>query len=369
MDVVGLGQVFTPAYVVSKMVGLIQNDGLCLEPSCGDGAFIKGLEQGDKCYIAVEYDTSVAHKNAVISDFFAWEWDRRISTVIGNPPYIGGKAIAFNTKALLGKELNGHANLYMWFMLRCVKELPDGGELIFIVPRDFMLSTSAVKLNELMYETGTFTHFEEQGDSTVFGSFAPNTVIFRWQKGLKTHCTDDGRGYVVKNGVLSFGEGRGVLLGSLFDIKVGAVSGNDGVFEHPSGSAYVCSSTQRDGKPRYLIDSKEGAEQWLSGCKEELLKRRIRSFDDSNWWQFGRICAVAGGERVYVNRRTRMVEEPFYMSKFDKWDGSVFALFPKSGSLEGVLDRLNAVDWSKTAHFCDGRLIFSQRSLEFCAIE
>lgn len=38
-----LGQVFTPQYIVSDMMNLIQNNGRFLEPSCGDGAFLNYL--------------------------------------------------------------------------------------------------------------------------------------------------------------------------------------------------------------------------------------------------------------------------------------------------------------------------------------
>lgn len=36
-----LGQFFTPSDIVTKMVSLIENDGIIIEPSCGDGAFLK----------------------------------------------------------------------------------------------------------------------------------------------------------------------------------------------------------------------------------------------------------------------------------------------------------------------------------------
>ena len=43
-----LGQVFTPEHIVSKMVNLIQNGNSILEPSCGDGIFLKYLTKNTK---------------------------------------------------------------------------------------------------------------------------------------------------------------------------------------------------------------------------------------------------------------------------------------------------------------------------------
>lgn len=35
-----LGQFYTPSHIVTEMVGLIENQGIILEPSCGPGAFL-----------------------------------------------------------------------------------------------------------------------------------------------------------------------------------------------------------------------------------------------------------------------------------------------------------------------------------------
>ena len=42
-DVAALGQIFTPDPVVRAMLALRRNTGRVLEPSCGDGAFLRHL--------------------------------------------------------------------------------------------------------------------------------------------------------------------------------------------------------------------------------------------------------------------------------------------------------------------------------------
>ena len=49
-----------------------------------------------------------------------------------------------------------------------------GGELVFIVPREFIKLTAARKLNAWLYAQGSITHFYETGDARVFDEHTPN---------------------------------------------------------------------------------------------------------------------------------------------------------------------------------------------------
>jgi adenine-specific DNA-methyltransferase len=82
-DVASLGQVFTPPAVVSAMLALRRRAGSVLEPSCGDGAFLRQLPGAT----AVEFDPRFAPPGAHVGDFFAWEAPGRFDTIIGNPPF------------------------------------------------------------------------------------------------------------------------------------------------------------------------------------------------------------------------------------------------------------------------------------------
>ena len=101
----------------------------------------------------------------------------------------------------------------------------------------------------------------------------------------------------------------------------------------------------------------------LEQHKDRLLSRKVRCFDDRNWWEWGRnYCSILGA-RIYVKSKTRN-KKPFFLSEIEAYDGSVLALFPKLGvDPDRALQKLNTTDWEKLAFVCDGRLLFSQRSL------
>lgn len=145
-DVINLGQVFTPPNVVAFMLDLCQNRGRILEPSSGDGAFFTTLtEQGRDC-VGIELDPRVAPPGARVMDFFDYPETERFDSIIGNPPYVRYQDIAASTKTKLKSPLfDKRSNLFLFFIEKCVRHLNPGGELVFIVPREFIKLTAAKK--------------------------------------------------------------------------------------------------------------------------------------------------------------------------------------------------------------------------------
>jgi adenine-specific DNA-methyltransferase len=96
-----------------------------------------------------------------------------------------------------------------------------------------------------------------------------------------------------------------------------------------------------------------------------LIARRIRPFDESNWWQWGRGYHQSQQPRVYVNNKTRRLQ-PFFVHPCTNYDGSVLAIFPHDPAVDvqALAAALNAVDWADLGFVCDGRFLFAQRSLE-----
>ena len=371
-DVVTLGQVFTPASVVERMLALRKNVGRTLEPSCGDGAFSARIPG---C-VALELDAAHCPPGALNLDFFAYPQHEQFATIIGNPPYVAARNILPSTRRHFRSSLlDGHANLYLHFIEKSVCHLVAGGELIFITPRDFLKATGAARLNAWLFEQGTITDFEDLGDARIFHKAMPNCAIWRFEKGNPGHRLHDGRRMVLANGQLMFTRGiYSVPLNQVFSVKVGAVSGADEIFTHAElGNAdFVCSTTERTGKTRRMIfpDADPGTAPmaYLQPFKERLLRRRVITFTEANWWQWGRRHHVSTAPRIYVNGRTRKAQ-PFFLHPCNHYDGAVLALFPHRADLTPVqlqqlVTLLNAVDWHELGFVCDGRFIFSQRSLE-----
>ena len=363
LNVHALGQVFTPAAIVERMLALRQRRGRSLDPSAGDGAFsgrINGCE-------AIEIDPTVAPAGARVMDFFALPLTEKFDTIIGNPPYVRQQDIPAETLARLDSVLfDGRSNLYLYFIEKAVRHLRHGGELIFIVPREFAKLTAARKLNAFLYEEGDITDFIETGDARIFGSHNPNCAIFRFERGRHARRLNDGRHFSLVDGQLMFLRGNYRLpLAELFEVRVGAVSGADEIFEHPQGNAeFVCSKTVDDGRTRRMLFGQPHPH--LEEHKERLLARRVRAFDESNWWQWGRQHHVSDAPRIYVNAKTRRAR-PFFLHDCPNYDGAILALFPKLPGMDLALaaDMLNdQVDWQELGFVCDGRFLFTQRALQ-----
>ena len=389
-DVAALGQIFTPEAVVRAMLALRRNHGRVLEPSCGDGAFLRHLPGA----VGLELDPDHCPPGAKAIDFFAYPEREQFDTIIGNPPYVRFQDIPPATQALIargryGACLDKRANLYLFFIDKCLRHLKPGGELIFITPRDFLKATSAVKLNRLLFEAGSITDAIELGDARVFPDAVPNCLIWRFEKGCSArslrYCEigvgDDlgaalaapaweARHFIECAGHLMFARGDYPLrLSDVAFVKVGAVSGADELYTDllQGNREFVCSSTVSTGQTRRMIFSEPGerAPHALLPHKARLLQRKVTKFDESNWWMWGRLHYRSTQPRVYVNGKTR-VAKPFFMHPCNDYDGAVMAVFPRRADvdIDAFRDALNAVDWADLGFVCDGRFLFTQRSLE-----
>ena len=373
-DVINLGQVFTPPNVVAFMLDLCQNRGRILEPSSGDGAFFTTLiEQGRDC-VGIELDPRVAPPGARVMDFFDYPETERFDSIIGNPPYVRYQDIAASTKTKLKSPLfDKRSNLFLFFIEKCVRHLNPGGELVFIVPREFIKLTAAKKMNAWLYEQGSITHFYETGDVRIFGEHTPNCAIFRFEKGRFDRRMADGRTFPEVDGQLMFlRNDHQVRFSDIFTVKVGAVSGADSIYTHPAGNMeFVCSKTIETGETRRMLYGI--THPHLEQHKTELLARRVREFDESNWWEWGRKFPLNRLPRIYVNGRTRK-PTPFFLHDCLNFDGSILALFPRHTQIsrrdliECTMMLNHEVDWQQLGFVCDGRFLFTQRSLQTCLL-
>ncbi|MBL8480944.1 MAG: class I SAM-dependent methyltransferase [Rhodocyclaceae bacterium] len=381
-----LGQVFTPGEVVQAMLALRRRAGRVLEPSCGDGAFLRHVPAA----VGLELDPAVCPPDALNQDFFAYPVSEKFDTIIGNPPYVRWQDIPPATRVLLDCDLfDARSNLYLFFIEKCLRHLAPGGELIFITPRDFLKSTGAVRLNRRLVELGSITHAIDLGDVPLFRDALPNCLIWRFEHGHHGRRTQyaeisvsgarrplqalaapdwEERCFTEFSGHLAFLRGQWQLaVRELFSVKVGAVSGDDAIFADARHGTrdFVCSRTVQDGRTRRMIWQPEAPHAALLPHRERLLARRIRPFDDSNWWLWGRGYPDNGRPRIYVNARTR-VKRPFFLHACRHFDGAVLALFPhdETADLEILCGLLNATDWAGLGFVCDGRFLFTQRSLE-----
>jgi adenine-specific DNA methylase len=146
-----LGSYYTPAAVVRTLVSWATNGGspgAVLDPSCGDGRFLAGLDNA----VGVDVDPEAAgyasrHIGAhiITADFFAWasETDRRFAATVGNPPFIRYQRFAGEPRlralrycAAQGVKLSGLSSSWAPFVVAASSLLMKGGRLAFVVPAE-----------------------------------------------------------------------------------------------------------------------------------------------------------------------------------------------------------------------------------------
>ena len=197
------GQYFTTnLYLKECVFTLIKNNPtIILEPSMGQGDLVDyvynknnnykfDLFEIDKTIIPLKIINKI--ENVRYCDFLTCNINSTYDTIIGNPPYV--------------KTQKG--NLYIDFIDKCYHLLNINGELIFIVPSDFIKLTSSGKIINKMMENGTFTHIIHPNNESLFKNASIDIIIFRYCKNnslpKKTLLNNKEKFIINSNGILTF---------------------------------------------------------------------------------------------------------------------------------------------------------------------
>ncbi len=211
-------QVFTPEYIVKKMLDDIQYSGenlrkTILEPSFGDGAFLVEIVARILDYAKDEteshelldnvigfeidpvmYNRALERLDALVAakgySKHDWCWLKNADAlrmppghchyIVGNPPYVRIHDLDEATRELIADEYpwgTGMTDLYVVFFEACIERMAPGGELIFITPNSWMKNSSQKKMREYLQENFLVHRITDYHTLPVFGNILTYPAI------------------------------------------------------------------------------------------------------------------------------------------------------------------------------------------------
>ncbi|MEM8556716.1 MAG: N-6 DNA methylase [Bacteroidota bacterium] len=166
------GAYYTPRSATDVMAKwVMRHDGeTVLEPSFGDGAFIRALSRAtvsagfrDLRVLGVELDEGASLKLGKVADGLVLDTIRgdflqtdsgSVDGVIGNPPYVRLRHLEADSRAhalhvaqqALGHKMATSGSLWMPFVLHAMENLKPGGRLALVLPYEFTYVKYALPL-------------------------------------------------------------------------------------------------------------------------------------------------------------------------------------------------------------------------------
>jgi adenine-specific DNA-methyltransferase len=375
-----LGQYFTTNNQLKEKVFefIFNNPTNILEPSIGQGHLIEYIIDKIPTISFDMYEIDLQIKlldkikkeDVIYGDFLKQIINKKYKTIIGNPPYIRTKK----------------GNLYIDFIEKCLDLLEENGELIFIVPFDFLKLTSASKLLNKMMTNGTFTHLYHPNNENMFENASIDIIVFRYcnNKFIEKkiiHNNDKSLFIINNNGLITFREEENsnspLLFKDYFDIYVGLVSGKEEVYKNRMGNIDVLNGENKIDQYIYIDDfpcDNNEINTHLLNHKLQLIRRGIRNFNEKNWFKWGAprnittIHKYWNEDCIYIYNMTRKTNVAF-LGKVQYFGGGLIMLKPKKSDLNltNILSYLNS-NIFKSDFMFSGRFKISHRSLSHSTI-
>ena len=357
-----LGQYFTTnQQLQEKVSAFILNEPIeILEPSIGRGDLVSCIQNKlpnlvvnmyeiDKSIVLLE---NIAREEVIYGDFMKQNIDKSYKTIVGNPPYVKTK----------------QGNLYIDFTEKCYHLLEENGELIFIVPSDFFKLTSAAKLLNEMMTHGTFTHIYHPHKENLFANASIDVVVYRYCKNKdldKKTLYNDKLLYITNNdGLITFSDTLcqdQTTFKDYFDVYVGIVSGKEDVYKNNQlGNIEVLNGKNKIEKYVYITEfpsNNQDINHYLLEHKTDLLSRKIKKFNENNWFEWGAPRNISvmeknvGKDCIYISNLTRNKEVAF-IDKVQYFGGSLIMLKPKKKcNLYNIVNYMNSEKFKENFMF------------------
>ena len=392
-----LGQYFTISDQLQQFVfeKVKYKSSQLLEPSFGAGHLLQKFKEYNENYpmVCCEIDKFIKHvvnfneyQSVLYGDFTEQKLDVKFKTIIGNPPYVKG--------------CKGKFNLYIKFIELCYDYLEENGEMVFIVPSDFIKLTSSSNLITKMTQTGSFTDFLFPNNEKLFKEANIDVLVFRYEKGLKgsigATCTSSHEMKTlqrcsigatctttvnekemiinVNDGIITFTDSpiNGDYFNKHFEIYVGLVSGKDSVYCVDFGNTPILIDQKTTKKYIFTqtfptTDNK--INEHLEANKKELMARKIKKFTEKNWFEWGAPRNISHLKNnlnkpcIYIKNLTRSKEIAF-IDQVMYFGGSLLCCIPKNENvnLDLIKDYLNS-DLFQTNYIYSGRFKIGHKQI------
>jgi len=305
----------------------------------------------------------IEKKHVIYADFIKHDITKKYKTIIGNPPYVK----------------TNKRNLYIDFIEKCYNLLENNGELIFIIPSDFFKLTSASKLLNTMMTNGTFTHIYHPHNEKLFDNANIDIIIFRYNKNnsidKKVLYNNKLHNIINSNGLITFSNKENtnnIMFKDYFDIYVGLVNGKEEIYKNSElGNIKVLNGENKIDKyiyiEKYPCDD-EKINKYLLDNKKKLLERKIKKFNENNWFEWGAprnittINKNIGKDCIYIYNLTRKKNISF-IGNVEYFGGSLIMLLPKKEcNLNNIITYLNS-DIFKENFIFSGRFKIGHRQI------
>lgn len=370
------GQFFTKnKEILSILVGLIsknKKEEKILEPSCGEGYILEELrKQKHKDILGLEIDSTLTKlsKELPISYQSFFTYKEKVDVIIGNPPFVQYKKIEDNTRKEIEvfKEYSNLSNLYYFFIHYSIDLLKDNGELIFIVPKEWVFSTSAKPLRKHIVNNGILSHFIDLGEQKIFKDASiPALCIFKFIKRkqkdnyykikyanhkLKQDLTyEDKQLYVDSEANILIGDKEiidkikncPIQVKDLFIVKVGLGTGANNIFNITDNVEFlnekdnIIDLLTAQGIQRYIyIPNKYNKEDINSKVLSYLDKNKKGLKNKQDYYKYTAYRNIDIMEeykninKIFVSQKTRQ-QKPFFVEYTTYYNNALLGLFPKN---------------------------------------
>jgi len=311
-----LGQVYTKDLVASYMVGLLDlpKNAHVVDPCFGRGVFVKHLlKSGFTNITGVEIDPDTYNQINISEfqgvtlenkDFFCYS-SPTIDAFVLNPPYVRQEEIddmellGVTKDSIVGKcgdfKIYSKANLYLYFIARCIALLPTNGQMVAIYPNAWLNTPDGRGFLDQIKSKGRINNLIQVKGYPFVGNPLVDVMIMKFTKDSKGDTKEETM--VVTDNSLTLEPGQKELdikslncipLSSIAKVRRGITTGFNRIFVNPtiSNPDYITSilSSPKDVEGYSTINARldnllvipnkdiedESIKQYLI-CSEELI--------------------------------------------------------------------------------------------------